>query len=160
MRQIFSRAERAPTQHIEARRGTLPQPLPDNIAAARDALGYDEVRWQPLTAMPFIAQLIDGMVEEGELRIQVFAAALDVLDDAEINDALLLHHERVHFIEIWFEQLRRWRNENPDTQQRGEIDRLQTQLDRLREINTQIFRLTAEVRQGDLGKSQPAATVH
>jgi hypothetical protein len=140
----------------------MPQSLPDNIAAARDALGYDEVNWFPLTMMPFLTKMIDTMVEEGSIRIQLFVNidGLDMLDDATINEALLLHHERVHFITIWCEQLRLWRNENLDTEQCREIDRLETQISRMREINTEIFRLTAKLRQGVFEKSWPSTATH
>lgn len=128
----------------------MPQPLPDAIADARDALGYDKVNWYPLTLMPVLTEMIDAMVEEGDLRIRLFSAArdkpsvFDALDDATIDEALRLHHERVHLITIWREQVRRWRNENPDAEQCREIDRLETQISRMREINTQIFRLVAK----------------
>jgi hypothetical protein len=67
-----------------------------------------------------------------------------LVDEATIENALRLHHERVHFVTIWREQLRRWRNENPDADQCREIDCLETQITRLQEINTQIFRLVAK----------------
>jgi hypothetical protein len=126
----------------------------DPIAAARDALGYDHVHWFPLKEMPLVAELIDGMVIDGAARIQLFAEALkreamDAFDDVTIENALRLHHERVHFVAIWCEQLRRWRAENPDPEQCREIDRLEKQVNYLSEINRQIFRLV-QPREDDI----------
>jgi hypothetical protein len=144
----------------------MPQLLPDKVAAARDALGYDEVGWYPLTMM--IAAFIDGMVEEGELRIKFFTVArdkpsvLDAIDEATIDQALRIHHERLHFIKIWSEQLRRWRTENPDPEQCREIDRLEIQISKLRKINTQVFRLGAKIlkEKSDLDLSPHPLILH
>jgi hypothetical protein len=77
----------------------MPESLPENIAAARDALGYDEVGWYPLTWIPILAEFIDTMVIEGNTRIELFRRIddMDVVDDATIDEALVIHHERVHF---------------------------------------------------------------
>jgi hypothetical protein len=85
-----------------------------------------------------IADLIDGMANESTTQCQLFTAALakpHVLSDATIDRAWRIYRERIHFIEIYSEQLRRWRNENPDAKQRRAIERLETQTSRLRELN-------------------------
>jgi hypothetical protein len=65
---------------------------------------------------------------------------------------LRLYGERVHFLEIYCEQFRRWRMENPDAQQRREIDRLETQTSRLRQMNARILCLAAEIRKGTIDR--------
>ena len=134
----------------------MPKAYSNTIAAALDALGEDEVFWQPLAMMGVIADLIDGMVNEGTTQSQLFTAALakpHVFDDATIDRALRLYRERVHFIEIYSEQLRRWRNEHhPDAKQRREIERLESQTSRLRELNAKVLRLAAEIRKGTIDR--------
>jgi ribosomal protein S21 len=96
-----------------------------------------------------IADLIDGMVNDSTAQTQLFTAALakpHVFDDATIDRALRCYRERVQFIEIYSEQLRRSRNENPDAKQRREIERLESQTSRLRQLNAQVLRLAAEIR--------------
>ena len=127
----------------------MPKPHSNTIAAALDAFYEDEVIWQPLGMMGVIAGLIDAMVDESATQCELFTAALakpHVFDHATIDRALRLYGERVHFIEIYSEQLRRWRNENLDAKQRCEIERLESQTSRLRQMNGQILALAAEAR--------------
>jgi hypothetical protein len=134
----------------------MPQPFSNKLAAAIAAVGGgEEVIWHPLGMIPVIADLIDGMVDESTTQIGLFTEALGkphVMDDAIIDRALRLYGERVHFIEIDCEQLRRWRNENPDARQRREIDRLETQISRLRQMNAHILSLAAEIRKGTINR--------
>jgi hypothetical protein len=128
------------------------------LQTAIDALASPEeqVYWQPLGMIGVIADLLDGMVDESATQVNNFTAALakpHVMDDATIDRALRLYGERVHFIEIYCEQLRRWRNEHhPDAKQRREIERLQSQTSRLREMNAHILRLAAEIRKGTINR--------
>jgi hypothetical protein len=69
-----------------------------------------------------------------------------------IDRALRLYRERVQFIEIYSEQLRRWRNENPDAKQRREIERLERQTSRLCELNAPVLCLAAEIRKGTINR--------
>jgi hypothetical protein len=130
-------------------------PAPTALNAAIVALGEEQVYWQPLDMMGVIADLIDGMIDESTTQTGLFTTALakpHVMDDATIDRALRLYGERVHFIEIYSEQLRRWRNEHPDAKQRREIERLENQTSRLREMNAHILRLAAEIRKGTINR--------
>jgi hypothetical protein len=127
------------------------------LQTAIDALASPEeqVYWQPLGMIGVIADLLDGMVDESATQVNNFTAALakpHVMDDDTIDRALRLYGERVHFIEIYSEQLRRWRNEHPDAKQRREIERLESQTSRLREMNAHLLRLAAEIRKGTINR--------
>jgi hypothetical protein len=134
----------------------MPKPFLNKLAAAIDAIGGgEEVIWQPLGMIPVFADLIDGMVDESTTQIGLFTEALGkphVMDDATIDRALRLYGERVHFLEIYCEQFRRWRMENPDAKQRREIDRLETQTSRLLQMNARILSLAAEIRKGTIDR--------
>jgi hypothetical protein len=125
------------------------------VDAAIAALGEREVIWHPLGMMGVIAHLIDGMVDEAATLSESFTEALrkpHVLDDSIIDRALRLYGERAHFMEIYSEQLQRWRNEHPDAKQRREIDRLESQISRARELNAHVLRLAAELRKGTINR--------
>ena len=56
---ILRRHDSGPIPAQTCKQGNfMPESLPENIAAARDALGYDEVGWYPLTWIPILAEFI------------------------------------------------------------------------------------------------------
>jgi hypothetical protein len=126
------------------------------LDAAIAATGEGQpVIWHPLGMMAVIASLIDGMVDESADMAELLTPALaepHVLDDYAIDRTERLYGERVHFIEIYSEQLRRWRNEHPEAKQRREIERLESQLSRARELNAQVLRMAAEIRKGTINR--------
>jgi hypothetical protein len=126
------------------------------LDAAIAATGEGQpVIWHPLGMMGVIASLIDGMVDESADMAELLTPALakpHVLDDHTIDRTERLYGERVHFIEIYSEQLRRWRNEHPDAKQRREIERLESQLSRARELNAQVLGMAAEIRKGTIDR--------
>ena len=128
------------------RRDDLPLDALDGVSSE------EQVYWQPLGMMGVIAHLIDGMVDESTTQTELLTAALakpHVMDDATIDRALRLYGERIHLIEIYCDQLRRWRNDHPDAKQRREIERLESHAIRLREMNAHILRLAAELGKGN-----------
>jgi len=70
--------------------------------------------WQPLTALPLIASLIDGELADGQEHYATLLSVRDrpyVLDDATVEHSLKLHTEQRDFLGVFAEQLTRWRNE-------------------------------------------------
>lgn len=109
--------------------------------------------WQPLTALPLIASLIDGELADGQEHHATLLSVRDrpyVLDDATVERSIKLHTEQRDFLGVFAEQLARWRNEQPTDAQRRELDRLNRQLDRLRVVLEDILQLAAELRQGTI----------
>jgi len=93
--------------------------------------------WQPLTALPLIASLIDGELADGQEHHATLLAVRDrpyVLDDATVKRSIKLHTEQRDFLWVFAEQLARWRHEWPTDAQRRELDRLEGQLKSLRAI--------------------------
>ena len=109
--------------------------------------------WQPLTALPLIASLIDGELADGQEHHATLLAVRDrphVLDDATVERSIQLHAEQRDFLWVFEEQLSRWRHEHPSFAQRRELDRLEGQLDGLRRVLTDILELAEELKQGTI----------
>ena len=109
--------------------------------------------WQPLTALPLIASLIDGELADGQEHQATLLSVRDrpyVLDDATVERTIKLHAEQRDFLGVFAEQLARWRNEQPTDAQRRELDRLEGQLERLRAVLSAILELAAELKQGTI----------
>lgn len=107
--------------------------------------------WQPLTALPLIASLIDGELADGQEHHASLLSVRDrpyVLDDATVERSLKLHTEQRDFLGVFAEQLARWRHEHPTDAQRRELDRLEGQLERLRAVLSDILALAEELQQG------------
>jgi hypothetical protein len=75
-----------------------------------------------------------------------------VFDDALVDRIERVYREQLCYVEIYTEQFGRWRNQNPMAAQRREIDRLETQNSRLRQMGAEILSLAAEIRQGTINR--------
>ena len=109
--------------------------------------------WQPLTALPLIASLIDGELADGQEHHATLLSVRDrpyVLDDATMERSIKLHTEQRDFLGMFAEQLARWRNERPSDAQRRELDRLEGQLERLRAVLSDILALAEELKQATI----------
>ena len=109
--------------------------------------------WQPLTALPLIASLIDGELADGQKHQATLLSVRDrphVLDDATVERSIKLHTEQRDFLWVFAEQLARWRNEHPSDAQRCELERLEGQLERLRAVLSAILALAEELQQGTI----------
>lgn len=109
--------------------------------------------WQPLTALPLIASLIDGELADGQEHYASLLAVRGrphVLDDATVKRSIKLHTEQRDFLGVFAEQLACWRHEQPTDAQRCELDRLEGQLDRLRIVLDDILKLADELKQGTI----------
>ncbi len=109
--------------------------------------------WQPLTALPLIASLIDGELADGQEHHATLLAVRDrphVLDDATVERSIKLHTEQRDFLGVFAEQLARWRYERPTDAQCRELDRLEGQLERLRVVLNAILELAEELQQGTI----------
>jgi hypothetical protein len=110
--------------------------------------------WQPITALPLIASLIDGGLADGQ---EHYATLLEVrdrpqgLDDATLERSLKLHTEQRDFLWVYQEQLSRWRREPALSHaQNAELDRLDGQPERLRTMLSYILELAEELKAGTL----------
>ena len=109
--------------------------------------------WQPLTALPLIASLIDGKLADGQEHHATLLSVRDrpyVLDDATVERSIKLHTEQRDFLWVFAEQLARWSHEHPTDAQRRELDRLEGQIERLRAVLSAILELAGELQQGTI----------
>ena len=87
----------------------------------------DPVNWQPIGQMPLIASMIDGALDDTSKHLQTLTGARTqphVLDDATIDRVEQVHTEQMDFIDIYTQQISRWRAEKPSPSQIRELDRM------------------------------------
>jgi hypothetical protein len=115
----------------------------------------ERVNWQPISQIPLVASMIDGALNDTAEHIQTLTKARTrphVLDDTTIDRVERVHGEQLEFVDVYAEQLRRWRDEGPSAAQRRELDRLEEQNRRLRHVTTEALTLAAELRKGTIDR--------
>ena len=119
-----------------------------------------KVNWQPICALPLIASLIDGLLDEAEQQyenLQSCRPQPHVLDDYTVGRVIKVYTEQADDVGLYAEQLSRWNRLTLTPPQRQEVDRLSEQLPRIRERISAIVALAAELKGGTietvLGKS-------
>ena len=115
----------------------------------------EPVNWQPISQLPLVASVLDGALSDTADHIQTLTKARarpHVLDDATIDRVERVHGEQLEFVDIYAEQVRRWRAEGPSATQRRELDRLEEQNRRLRQVTTEVLALAAELRKGTIDR--------
>jgi hypothetical protein len=107
-----------------------------------------EPTWQPISALPTIAMLIDEGLRDARERYATLVEAQPkpyVLDDATIARVKRVNAQGLEYCDVYDEQLRRWRNERlTDARQRVTV-RLQNATRVLRLVLTQILALADEL---------------
>jgi hypothetical protein len=115
----------------------------------------EPVNWQPISQMPLVASMINGALSDTADHIQPLIKARarpHVLDDATIDRVERVHGEQLEFVDIYAEQIRRWRAKAPSAMQRRDLDRLEEQNRRLRQLTTEVLALAAELRKGTIDR--------
>ncbi len=113
----------------------------------------DPVNWQPISAMPLIASMIDGALEDTREHMKTLAEARSrphLLDDATIDRVEQVHAEQLEFVDIYAQQISRWRAENPSAGQVRELDRMEAQNGHLRSVTVDVLALARELRKGTI----------
>ena len=116
--------------------------------------------WQPITQLPLIGSLIDGMLESAEEQYQTLQQARrkpHVLDDYTVGRVVEVFTTQRDDLWLFEEQLHRWNAQNLTDARRREVSRLSGQLEQLRQVITTILALADELKGGTieqvLGKS-------
>src|SRR3954447_16955065 len=73
-----------------------------------------------------------------------------VLDDATIDRVEQVHAEQMDYVEIYTQQISRWRNEKPSATQSRELDRMDEQNQQLRGVTVDVLALAGELRKGTI----------
>jgi len=113
----------------------------------------DPVNWQPIREMPLIAGMIDGALENTREHMKTLAEARTrphVLDNATINRVERVHAEQLEFVDIYAQQISRWRTENLSKDQTRALDQMETQNGHLRAVTADVLALARELRQGTI----------
>ena len=109
--------------------------------------------WQPVSNIPLIAQMIDGMLHEAMEHYATLQEAVPkphVLDDYTVNRIIKVFTQQQEDLPLYDEQLRRWKAAALTTNQNQEVERLQKQLAQLRENITKILTLAQQLKKGTI----------
>jgi hypothetical protein len=112
-------------------------------------------QWHPISALPMIAQALDGMVESAEDVLQSLEQARprpQVLDDYTIDRVREAHGTQLNDVWWYTEQLARWQRASPTSTQQQELGRLTHQLTALRRVLTASLALAEELQAGTIEK--------
>lgn len=113
----------------------------------------DPVNWQPLREMPLIARMIDGALDDTREHLETLSEARlrpHVLDDATIDRVEQVHAEQMQFVDIYAQQISRWRTEKPSADQTRELDRMEAQNQQLHAATADVLALASELRKGTI----------
>lgn len=114
-------------------------------------LHSDPVNWQPISEMPLIAGMIDGSIKDTRAFIKTLTEARyskrpHVMDDATVDRIDRVHTEQLEFVDIYAQQIGRWRTERPSADQTRELDRMEERNRHLRDATTTVLALSRELR--------------
>ena len=111
------------------------------------------VNWQPISAMPLICGMIDEALKDTREHIETLTEASarpHVMDDATVDRIDRVHAEQMEFVDIYAEQIGRWRKEGPSASQLRELDRMEEQNRQLRDATTAVLALSRKLRKGTI----------
>ena len=111
------------------------------------------VHWQPISALPLIGSMIDGLLDEVEKQyanLQTCRPKPHVLDNDTVARVIEVYSAQADDVWLYEEQLSRWRNLNLTLAQREEVDRLAAQIPTLRERITALLALAEELKGGTI----------
>jgi hypothetical protein len=113
----------------------------------------NQVNWLPISQMPLISSLIDMSLNDTREHLGALSKAKNrphVLDDATIDRVEQVHTEQLEFVDIYTQQIGRWRVEKPSASQARELDRMEKQNQQLRGITADVLALASQVRKGTI----------
>jgi hypothetical protein len=111
----------------------------------------NQVNWQPISQMPLISSMIDTSLNDTREHLDTLSNAKDrphVLDDATIDRVEQVHAEQMDYVDIYTQQISRWRTEKPSPSQARELDRLEAQNQQLRGVTADVLALASQLRKG------------
>jgi hypothetical protein len=114
-----------------------------------------QVQWQPISQMPLIARMIDDSLDDTRDHLTTLSKARTqphVLDDATIDRVEQVHTEQMDFVDIYAQQIERWRTDKPSAAQVRELDRMEKQNQQLRRVTADVLALAAELRKGTINR--------
>ncbi len=113
------------------------------------------VNWQPISQMKLIASMIDDALGDTSEHLQTLTMARarpHVLDGATIDRVEQVHTEQMEFVDIYTQQIARWRMKKPSPAQTRELDRMQEQNQQLHVVTADVLALVSELRKGTIDR--------
>src|SRR5271157_5530240 len=86
----------------------------------------DPVNWQPISEMPLIASMIDDALDDTRIHLETLTQA-----------RTQVHTEQLEFVDIYAQQISRWRTQRPSAGRVRELDRMEAQNRQLRTLTEQ-----------------------
>ena len=111
----------------------------------------NQMNWQPISQMPLISSMIDTSLNDTREHLATLSKAKDrphVLDDATIDRVERVHAEQMDYVDIYTQQISRWRTEKPSASQARELDRMEELNQQLRGVTADVLALASELRKG------------
>jgi len=111
------------------------------------------VNWQSISAIPLIANMIEQALEGTREQIETLTEASarpHVMDDATVDRIDRVYAEQMEFVDIYAEQIGRWRSERPSVHQARDLDRMEEQNLKLRQATSAVLALSRELRKGTI----------
>ena len=111
--------------------------------------------WQPISALPMVAFIIDGMLHDTQEQYETLLEARNkphVLDDYTVDRVHSVFTTQLEYVAFYDEQLSRWKNGRLSSNQRQEVERLTRQMEQLRKVGQQILSLAAELKEGTIDR--------
>lgn len=112
-----------------------------------------QVNWQSISQMPLIASMIDNALADTREHHDTLSEARarpHLLDDATIDRIEQVHSEQMEFVDIYTQQIRRWRTETLSASQTHELDHMEKQNQQLRAVTKDVLELALELRKGTI----------
>lgn len=111
--------------------------------------------WQPISMLPVISRLTDDGIIDTEQQLSTLQEAEGrpyALDDYTVVRVVNVYTEQKEFLNIYTEQLKKWKLSSLSVSQNQEIERLEKQLIKLRELNTKILDLVDRLKKQTIEK--------
>ena len=115
--------------------------------------GQPTPNWQPISRLPLIASMLDGMLGDAQEHYQTLREAQarpHVLDDRTVERVVSVFTAQRDDLWLSEEQLRRWGEQGLDAEQRREVSRLSHQLESLRQVIAEILTLAESLKHGTI----------
>ncbi len=115
----------------------------------------NQITWQPISQMPLIASMITASLNDTHQHLDTLARAKDrppVLDDEIIDRVEQAHTEQMQCVEIYAQQIVRWRTEKPLADHADALDRMETENQQLRRVTADVLALAGELRKGSINR--------
>ena len=112
-----------------------------------------KTNWQPISVLPTIASVIDAMLEDTEIQYRMLLEAKDkpyVLDDELVFRVIKVFKTQHNDLCLYEEQLSRWKRLTLHAHQEQEIQRLNNQVNRIKEITESILSLADELKENTI----------